>query len=508
MALKRLFNTFLFRWATLVILLFVSLCNYGKIGIIDCSIDLAYQIITIVILARLMFIIINKGRIITPDTTIIVCSAVYFISINLSLYIIIGGVVLTKTIEYSLYITFSVPFCLFIIDYWFKSRKIRFLVFVLSVILFVVAIACLKSRISIISITIQILIYFLLRVRFKFRYLLESTIVLLFLGCYLISIRPLSVLGRLQIWRICLTMIREHPLFGLGIKGFEKYYMLYQASFFDKTEIKESIKYLAGEVVTPYNEIIHLTINYGVIGLIIVSLIVFLLYRIIKKTNNEFYWPSICFFAGLFVTSLSSYPFKYSFTWLLSFFALLLSINVSDILQFIGVLKRWSLIVVLLVVSLYTIDNIILINRWQSLSKLSNGKLYLEKYESLYNTRLGNNCFFLSFYAKELFKYENYEDCIKILKDKNSMKNYDNTILLADCYYNMNDYQESIIYYQKAQSMIPSKFLPCYMICKAYQELGDPKMIVYAKEVVNKTIKKDSFIIQLMIRECQQLLSN
>lgn len=503
---KRLFNTFLFRWATLVIMLFVVLCNNGKYGRIISSIDLVYQIITIVVLVWISFLIINNGRII-PDTSIVICSAIFFISIILSLYILLGGVVSTKTVEFSIFITFSFPFCLFFIEYLFKYSKTRLFALVLSVILFVTAIACLKSRTAIISITLQLLFYFSDRWRYKSRNLLEAIIVLFFLGCYLINIRPLSVLGRLQIWRVCLMMIRDHPLFGLGVNGFERYYMLYQASFFDKTEVRESIKYLAGEVVTPYNEFFHLTINHGVISLIIICFIIIMLFRKIKKTHNDFYMPSICFFIGLFVTSLTSYPFKYSYTWLLLYFAILLSINVSHELLLLGEIKRWSLVTVLLVASLFPIGNMILLNRWQSLSNITDGTLYLEKYESLYNTRLGNNCFFLSFYAKELFKYEHYEDCIILLKDKHNMKNYDNTILLADCYYNMNDYQKSIFYYKRAHSMIPSKFLPCYMICKAYQELGDPQMIVYAKEVVNKKIKKDSIIIQLMIRECQQLLS-
>ncbi|MFA5229064.1 MAG: O-antigen ligase family protein, partial [Candidatus Paceibacterota bacterium] len=51
-------------------------------------------------------------------------------------------------------------------------------------------------------------------------------------GLFLYRYKPASADGRLLIWRVSADMIADAPLFGHGIDGFSKEYMIYQANYF------------------------------------------------------------------------------------------------------------------------------------------------------------------------------------------------------------------------------------------------------------------------------------
>jgi O-antigen ligase len=89
-----------------------------------------------------------------------------------------------------------------------------------------------------------------------------------------------SANGRLLIWRVCMDMITERPLFGFGHGGFLANYMQYQAEYLSAHPDSPFIM-LADNMNHPFNEYIKLTVEYGLIGL---SLAVLLLYFIAKKT--------------------------------------------------------------------------------------------------------------------------------------------------------------------------------------------------------------------------------
>lgn len=137
-----------------------------------------------------------------------------------------------------------------------------------SIVIFFIAIAKFKHKIkrsSIFSKTICILTLLIFFMMFTL---------------LLYNMRPNSVKGRLLIWKVSSKMILEAPLTGFGYNGFEANYMNYQGEYLKHKKKNEDERYLAGNVVSAYNEPIRIIIEYGVIGLILYLLFVhFILFR-------------------------------------------------------------------------------------------------------------------------------------------------------------------------------------------------------------------------------------
>lgn len=111
-------------------------------------------------------------------------------------------------------------------------------------------------------------------------YILTLLIFFIIFTLLLYNIRPNSVKGRLLIWKVSSKMILEAPLTGFGYNGFEANYMNYQGEYLKHEKKNEDAKYLAGNVVSAYNEPIRIIIEYGVIGFILYLLFVyFILFR-------------------------------------------------------------------------------------------------------------------------------------------------------------------------------------------------------------------------------------
>lgn len=138
------------------------------------------------------------------------------------------------------------------------------------------------SRAAILSLIVGCIPVLSDRYRFKIPYLpLLLALLLLVSGLY--SIRPSSANGRLLIWRISAEMFLDKPLFGFGFYGFQKNYLLYQAEFL-KTRMDSSWANIADNVAFPYNEYIHILIDFGLVGLLT---FVFILWTALKNSKSE-----------------------------------------------------------------------------------------------------------------------------------------------------------------------------------------------------------------------------
>lgn len=110
-------------------------------------------------------------------------------------------------------------------------------------------------------------------------------LLILFVCISLYHIRPDSIKGRVLIWKISFEMIQNAPFTGFGYNGFEANYMNYQAIYFKQFPMNDMERLLAGNVVSAYNELIRIAVEYGLIGLILYLGFVFYILFMIKKQN-------------------------------------------------------------------------------------------------------------------------------------------------------------------------------------------------------------------------------
>lgn len=90
-------------------------------------------------------------------------------------------------------------------------------------------------------------------------------------GYLLYLIRPVSGLGRLFVWKTSLNIVKDYPLTGIGYSRFSAVYFDYQSGYFlNGGTTYEKIN--AQLVLYPFNEFLRITIETGVTGLLLFSL--------------------------------------------------------------------------------------------------------------------------------------------------------------------------------------------------------------------------------------------
>lgn len=100
--------------------------------------------------------------------------------------------------------------------------------------------------------------------------------------------RPDSADGRLMVWRVALDMIADRPLIGFGAGGFNGNYMYYQAQYFSRHPDSKFIT-CADNVAYPFNEFIHVAVNFGVVGLLMCLM---LIYAVMRRKNGINIWEN------------------------------------------------------------------------------------------------------------------------------------------------------------------------------------------------------------------------
>lgn len=131
--------------------------------------------------------------------------------------------------------------------------------------------------------------------------ILPTTIGVFFVAFLMYCYRSESVIARLFIWKISLNMFLTSPILGIGHNGFIKEYMLYQSEYFLQHPNSNYIS-VADNVMYPYNEALHILVEYGILGFILtLSTII----AILKKAPDD---KAGAPFIALLFFSMFSYP--------------------------------------------------------------------------------------------------------------------------------------------------------------------------------------------------------
>lgn len=125
---------------------------------------------------------------------------------------------------------------------------------------------------------------FFARLRYSWIFRLLIPIFIFISVCGLYQLKPNSADGRILIWKVTLSMIKEKPLTGFGPKGFETHYMNYQASYL-KTKGTPHEKLLANSNHLTYNEPLRLIVEYGIAGLLLYPCLLYVVIIVPRKKD-------------------------------------------------------------------------------------------------------------------------------------------------------------------------------------------------------------------------------
>lgn len=334
------------------------------------------------------------------------------------------------------------------------------------------------SRISVVAVMLSMTIiglqYYKNVLNRKMIIIILGTLVIV-VGALLYCYRPSSVHSRLLIWRVSADMIADNPIVGFGIGGFPMNYMYYQAQYF-KEHPSSIFNMVADNVVYPYNEILHIWINYGIIGACLFIGIIFLV--VFYNKNKLSLTPYLTFL----IISLFSYPFnKLQLSILVSIVTgLLFHVPMSQ--NICRVIGYFSITIILIC---FFITNLSHQEFKNAYLQLANGE-YVTSSVRVLNTIFSN-------YWCDIETNSRYSSLVEndILKrdDINFEKVFVNSEILCkrgDLQVAGNNYLCAEQYYRDASFMIPSRIRPHYKLWNLYLLEGKDKDAISEAKIIMK----------------------
>lgn len=374
-----------------------------------------------------------------------------------------------------------------------------------------VAVILSQSRAGIVSIAFICFILLNMKLFHKrwMRYLYLICFALLLAGCY--WLKKDSADGRLLIWKCSMNMVKDAPWMGHGIGSFEATYMDYQANYFEQHE-QSRYSTLAGNVKNPFNEYIGVLLNFGIVGLLIISAVILLLICCYKKHPSTEKRIALYSLLSIGIFSLFSYPFIYPFTWIVSFFCMVI-LTKEYMAEFLvrTMIKKTICMLVLScsIVGIYKLaERVKAEKEWGAVSKLALSGAFgetLAAYEKLKN-KFEDNPYFLYNYAAILFENKRYGESLNIaLQCRRYWADYDLELIIGENYQNLDKHELAKRYYGSASLMCPSRFLPLYKLFHLYKDIDDREcMLSIAKQIITKPMKITTSTIRMMKREMER----
>ncbi|MBI9063132.1 MAG: O-antigen ligase family protein [Marinilabiliaceae bacterium] len=359
-----------------------------------------------------------------------------------------------------------------------------------------------------------------------------------FIGLY--KFKQGSADGRLLMWQVSWEMIKDKPVMGWGSGGFEAHYGDYQAGWFRSGKGTSAQELVAGTPDAPFNELIRIWVEYGVVGVFLVLGILYFCFaklrresqRDTKKSLRGFVFPScpdiyrgFAILQGsllsILVFSLFSYPLDVApiVVQIIVLIALItnlqsatygLSPKTYNLNPIISKLAALVLLALIPYIAHQTLNQYKGHKHWKEAYQLYQYQIYddaAEEYEKALQY-LPANGLLLQVYGKCLAMDEKWEQAKEELSEASNFRS--DPILyttLGDTYKALHTYDQAEKAYWHAWQMVPHKFYPKYLLVKLYDENGEnEKARNLASELIGKEVKVESVAIGEMKNELMRLL--
>lgn len=380
------------------------------------------------------------------------------------------------------------------------SRK-ELICYLLCSLLFVSVILLSKSRTGMICIAILLLSYSFKLIRCSKRMKIVLSICVVGLIVFVVGMyKKDSTSGRYFILSNSWDLICEHPFIGHGHNGFERSYMLKQADYFRHNE-ESKYEMLADEVQHPLNEFVNIWVNYGMLGLLFMSL-AFAIPVIIGYCRKDRLLMSLQMpMLTIFIFCLFSYPLNYPLPWCVILLNTFFTIRHCSLYEYLCEASHGRLVQVVsgafllfcLMVTFAKGYNEYRWNiAWRHLRK--NDAVALSEYKAL-EPHFSDNRYFLYNYAFALYSKGEFESSLAILDKCRKYWNGYNVELLSGDACRMNGKSaEALIHYHNAHFMCPSRLAPLeglYYVYDSSKDYENRKRI--AKRISKQKIKVPSY---------------
>jgi hypothetical protein len=291
-------------------------------------------------------------------------------------------------------------------------------------------------------------------------------------------------------------MIAESPLFGHGAGVFDREYMLYQAAYFEQYP-QSSFAMVADNAAYPYNEWIHVSIEFGLLGACLLFAV--FITGFACRSSNIILLSLKAGLSTFFVFSLFSYPAEI-FELLLIPPVLLGTLSSKPICK-IPVFRCMKIVGIglLVVIMFFTAAGIYVSRKiFDEIKQLTVSEAqiptpYCERYFPVFAYNESFNAAYLS----ALCRLPCQSD--REAKIKNIFPSSEAFCRLGEVCECSGEYKQAEQFYLKAANMVPNRISPNYHLQRLYVKLGKHNQArAAALKILSQPVKvENTFTLQV-----------
>ncbi len=434
---------------------------------------------------------------------------------------------------FSIFLVYIVPAALLIV---FNKQNYSANLFKLALVALIVTVIVLPltmGRTAWISF-IVVVFYFLfnkfevtqqVRSYLKTKWVVLSSIVIvgmlaiLFVG-YIWHLKSDSANGRLLIWNISSKVIAENPLLGSGYDSFATSFNDSQAAYFENIQNQNNNwLQIADNATFAFNEFIQITVELGVLGLLLFCAILFFAIKYHKEVDEQIRVLVYGVLLVLLIGSMFSYPMQT--IPMQTLFYIVLAIIGGNIKKDNG--YEFSLqktpntaivmIILLIIGGSYVkgMQRYAAEKEWSKL-QLVNRSIPSDAMASRYQKLvpvMQYNKYFMYNYGAELVYAQRYKKGIHILEQTLPRLNDSNLyIYLGLAYFELGNYSKAEECFEHASNIVPTKIFPLYNLVKVYRKTQrDKEALSLAKRIVSEGEKVQTSVGDKVILEMKKYIA-
>jgi O-antigen polymerase len=356
--------------------------------------------------------------------------------------------------------------------------------------------------------------------KFKKQVIFISTILIISIFCTLLFFKKDSSSGRLFIYKISATMLKDNWLLGIGHGQFKVKYNEAQAQYFSTHNINSKEALLADNTIYAFNDFFQLFIENGIISILFATAIFIIFCSTIIRAKieleNKHLFEAciaslICIFVGsLFSYSLQIFPIIFQAILCVSTLNFLLQNNRVKMPLMHTKNRIWKAVVVLisliLTLHFYCLVNYNLkSNASDALNKAGFKTMALREYKYIYNWYCKSGSTLLS-HAQTLYYTNNLLEAKKVLNEAKLYNQYFEVYKLsADIENELGNFKQAKLDYLHALHIAPNRMRSRKNLLDFYLMQKDTTNALYwAKSIMNMPVKVKSAItddIQIRTKE-------
>lgn len=319
--------------------------------------------------------------------------------------------------------------------------------------------------------------------------------------------------GRLLTYRTMWSLCQQHPLCGWGSQAMEAHYMAAQASTLQTIGEHSEYAWLASDVVRPFNELLAWCMEYGEIGVCLVSFVVWMMWKSCRKEHRA--WMA-ALYIGWGLLGCFSYPSYYPYVSLLTLLALGIctedkEINLNHTSASSHPLRPYRLSICALggigiLLSALSIRHELRKEQWMEMASMDEEqavKAYPRYQKDLHvDTDVGYA------YAAALNFCGHPCESLNVLQSlQGRLQNYDTELLAGDDELSLGHWASAQKHFETAHHMVPIRFMPLYGLMQMHLGEGNvSQALSVARHILCKPVKVPSEDVRFVKEEAIKLL--